>query len=82
MSKHRRPRPAPPAMWACTALPLWARVGLYAQQVHGNYLPPGELATVLFTTPGALSNAIAKAKHEGVLTHDSTARRLHSTVKP
>lgn len=67
-------------MWACTALPLWARVGLYAQQVHGTYLPPGTLATTLGTSPDVLTNAIARAKHEGVLTHDSTARRLYSTV--
>lgn len=84
MSKHpvRRHRPPPAVMWQCTALPLWVRVGLYAQGHHGTYHRPGHLRALLGTDAPALSRAIARAKREGLVTHDSSARKLWTLVRP
>ena len=85
MSKHRRAqgRPAPTAMWQCQALPLWVRVGLYAQAHHGVDLAPGELRRALdpHVARPALSRAISRAVAEGLVAHDSTARCLWSLVR-
>lgn len=70
----------PTVMWRCTALPLWARVALYAHAHHGAYLAPGALAHALTAAPAQVSRAIATAKRQGLLTHDSTARALYTLV--
>ncbi len=68
-------------MWECAGMAVWVRVGLYAQEHHGVYLAPGRLASVMQTSPDALSRAITRAKDEGIITHDSSARTLYSRVR-
>ena len=82
-ARRARPRRPPATLWACTGLPLWARVGLFAQAHHGVRLGPGELLAQV--DPGGsrsvLSHAIARAIAEGLIAHDSTARCLYSLVR-
>lgn len=69
--------------WQITGAALWVRVGLYARAHHGVRLGPGQLRRDLGQTYSVcdISRAIARAKQEGMLTHDSTARAMYSLLK-
>ena len=67
--------------WQNTNVPLWTRIGLYAQQHHGCHLAPGELREAMgHHDAETMAHAHARAKQAGLVHPDSHARRPLSTI--
>lgn len=66
--------------YANTRHPAWLRIWLYAMDHSGHDLQPGQLREATALEPRTLSRALHTARHLGLITSDSHARKVTALI--